>query len=152
MLHQIIFQKLEVFWWSPKRGPTWVSGGVIRQTDFKVEVETLEGTQSYRLFDHVTVVIQLKRASSNLHANELAFHLVSKQSKATSSESSTFGKSEVNFLQELKLSQEQTLSSKEDLSDELEVEETSGKAKKDPKKKSVYNFFLEMNNLGTSAP
>ena len=75
---------------------------------------------------------------------------MSKRSRAKSSETSSFGESEVNFLQELKLSQDRALAAKEDLSDD--EEETSGKAKKDRKKKSVYNFFLEMNKLGASAP
>jgi hypothetical protein len=132
-----------VFWWSPKQGPTWVSGGVIHQTDYEVHVETLDGTQTYRLFDHVTVVIQLKRTSLNLHANELAFHLVSRRSRSKAGESSTFGKSEVNFLHELKLSQDR--GGKGGESDD-EVGPVN-----DPKKKSVYRFFLDMSNLGASA-
>jgi hypothetical protein len=44
-----------------------------------------------------------------LHANELAFHLVAKRSAATSGVSdggsAAYGKSEINFLQELKIGQ-----------------------------------------------
>ena len=94
------FQKQEVFWSSAKLGPTWVSGGVIRQTDYQVDVETLEGTQTYHLFDHVTVVIQLKKVGANLHANALAYHLVSKRGLSPHEEVK-FGKSEINFLHEL---------------------------------------------------
>ena len=42
-----------------KLGPTWQRGVVTKRENF-VKVETLEGTNMYRLFDHVTVGIQLK--------------------------------------------------------------------------------------------
>ena len=45
-----------------KLGPTWQRGVVTKRENF-VKVETLEGTNMYRLFDHVTVGIQLKGIS-----------------------------------------------------------------------------------------
>ena len=44
-----------------KLGPTWQRGVVTKRENF-VKVETLEGTNMYRLFDHVTIGIQLKGA------------------------------------------------------------------------------------------
>ena len=152
-------QKLQVFWWSPTQGPTWVSGGIIHQTEYDVQVETQGGTQAYRLFDHVTVVIQLKKTSSNLHKNELSFHLLSKRRSSTSKNESTasFGKSEINFLQELKISQERNIGAKEVDSDEDEDEVlfnvgTKMMTTRKKKTKSVYKFFREMNTLGSSIP
>ena len=42
-----------------KLGPTWDRGVVTKRDNF-VKVETLSGTNMYRLFDHVTVGIQLR--------------------------------------------------------------------------------------------
>ena len=42
-----------------KHGPTWQRGVVTKKERF-VKVETLEGTNRFRLFDHVTVGIQLR--------------------------------------------------------------------------------------------
>jgi hypothetical protein len=73
----------------------------------------LEGTQTYRLFDHVTVVIQLKKVGAEMHANELAYHLISKRGGVVGGSSNRdeikFGKSEINFLHELQLNQVETL-------------------------------------------
>ena len=51
--------------------------GVITQREHFVKVETLEGTDVYRIFDHVTVGIQLK--GSEAHGHELSFILLDKQ-------------------------------------------------------------------------
>merc|ERR1712059_166233 len=42
-----------------KLGPVWQRGMVTRREHF-VKVETIDGTNIYRLFDHVTVGVQLK--------------------------------------------------------------------------------------------
>ena len=143
------FQKLEVFWSSPKSGPTWVSGGVIRQTDFEVQVETLEGSQTYRLFDHVTVVIQLKKVGADLHANELAYHLISKRRISSQDDGAKFGKSEINFLQELKINQERQNRDKEEEDDD-DLQKMDSDLKK--KKKSTYQFFQDMHQMGATIP
>ena len=76
------------------------------QNDYEVYVETLEGTQTYRLFDHVTVAIQLKKVGAEMHANELSYHLISKRGGGLSNRDEIkFGKSEINFLHELQLNQ-----------------------------------------------
>merc|ERR1712142_1312960 len=56
--------------------PTWQVGLVTKKELF-VKVETIEGTNMYRLFDHVTVGIQLK--GSEAHAHVLSFSLLNNQ-------------------------------------------------------------------------
>merc|ERR1719233_2282015 len=50
--------------------------GVVTMADFSVKVETIDGVDEYRLFDHVTLTIQLK--GSEMHGYELTYKLLEK--------------------------------------------------------------------------
>ena len=53
-----------------KHGPTWQRGVVTKKERF-VKVETLEGTNMFRLFDHVNVGIQLRGQALSLKSYTL---------------------------------------------------------------------------------
>ncbi len=52
-------------------GPVWQKGLVTKKEAF-VKVRMIEGTNMYRLFDHVTVGIQLKGGESHVHSLSLS--------------------------------------------------------------------------------
>jgi DIS3-like exonuclease 1 len=118
-------------------GPTWQMGVVTKKEMF-VKVETIEGTNMYRRFDHVTVGIQLK--GSEAHPHVLSLTLL--DNKPWKGEGDTEDKT-VNFLREAKLDQKED---RED-SDEEMVEEVGGSKRKKPKV-NVYEFFEEMRKIG----
>ncbi len=96
----------------------------------------------------MTVVIQLKKVGADLHANELAYHLISKRRISNQDDAVKFGKSEINFLQELKINQERLSKKNEEEAEEDDLQ------KMDPekKKKSAYQFFQDMHQLGAAIP
>merc|ERR1712210_359703 len=94
--------------------------------------------QTYRLFDHVTVTIQIKGSES--HAHKLAFYLLSKKASAKSGRG--FGKGEIDFLQEIRKDRD-VESALEAESSEIEmVEEVDENdlPKKRAKKQTAYDF------------
>jgi len=118
-----------------KLGPTWQLGVVTKKEMF-VKVETLEGTNMYRRFDHVTVGIQLK--GSEAHAHVLSFTLLDSQPWKGDGEGEERA---VNFLREVRMEQ------KEDSSEEEEMVEQVGGKRKKPKI-NAYEFFEEMRKIG----
>jgi len=128
-----------------KLGPIWQRGVVTRRDNF-VKVETLEGTNMYRLFDHVTVGIQLK--GNDVHANVLSFTLLDNQ-PFNKDETSDGSDSKINFLQEAKLEQVQNVAPAEDF-DEDSMEDISEPSEKKMKKSKVniYHFFQDMQQMG----
>ena len=123
-----------------KLGPTWQVGMVSRKVDY-VKVDTIDGTNIYRLFDHVTVGVQLKGGDS--HANVLSFSLLDnhpwrEQAKVGQDE----GSGRVNFLKEARM--EQGTDPRED--EEEEEEDISNRRRKKPKI-NVYEFFNEMRQM-----
>ena len=118
-----------------KLGPTWQLGVVTKKEMF-VKVETLEGTNMYRRFDHVTVGIQLK--GSEAHAHVLSFTLLDNQPWKGDGEGEERA---VNFLREVRMEQ------KEDRSEEEEMVEQVGGKRKKPKI-NAYEFFEEMRKIG----
>ena len=100
-----------------------------------MKVETIEGTNMYRLFDHVTVGIQLK--GSEAHAHVLSFTLLDNQPwRGEGGEDRS-----VNFLREARLDQ------KEESSEEEETVEAVQRKRKKPKI-NAYEFFEDMRKIG----
>jgi len=124
-------------------GPVWQKGLVTKKETF-VKVETIEGTNMFRLFDHITVGIQLK--GSEAHANTLSLSLLDKQPWRSGSVDSTDANNSeerVNFLQAARDEQEERLG--EDEEGMMEVEDR-------PKKEKVnmYHFFQQMRQIGVT--
>ena len=98
-----------------RQGPMWMEGS-LSVDENAVHVEPLDGKrrQTYKLFDHVTVTIQLSN-HSDVHARTLAFYLLSKYSLSTGkSKMEKQGNkvddikvSKMNFLQEIKKDQKE---------------------------------------------
>ena len=107
-------------------GPTWQVGIVNKKVMF-VKVETIEGANMYRRFDHVTVCIQLK--GSEAHAHVLSFTLLDNQEGS------------VNFLREARMEQKEESSEEEEM-----VEEVESRRKKP--KVNAYEFFEQMRKIG----
>ena len=127
-------------------GPTWVRGVVTKREKY-VKVEALEGTNMYRLFDHVTVGIQLK--GSDAHANVLSLilldnHPYKDDNYYATGEAADKQGSKVNFLQEARAEQA-NMETDEHEEEEAEVVEGSKRKKQ---KVDVYQFFLEMRQMG----
>ena len=132
----------------------WMDG-VLSVDENAVHVEPLDGKrrQSYRLFDHVTVTIQLSN-HSDVHARTLAFYLLSRYSISTGK--SNVGKqgskmedmkiSKMDFLQEIKKDQKKLEDSLAKEGENDELMETEVKAKKE--KVSMYRFFQDMKTIG----
>ena len=131
----------------------WMEGA-LSVDENAVHVEPLDGKrrQSYKLFDHVTVTIQLSN-HSDVHARTLAFYLLSKY--PISSGKTNVSKQEnrledvkiskMDFLQEIKKDQKKL----EDLAkgdEDDEPMETEVVTKKE--KVSMYRFFQDMKTLG----
>jgi len=115
-------------------GPTWQVGLVTKKELF-VKVETIEGTNMYRLFDHVTVGIQLK--GSEAHAHVLSFSLLNNQPWK---DGDSAHNASVNFLEEARMDQKSE--DVEDLVDSYEEIETK------KSKINTYQFFEDMRNIG----
>ena len=143
-----------------KHGPTLRPGRLVAgDSDISVEPDDGKRAQVYRLFDHVTVTIQLK--GSDDHARSLSFLLLGRRSAATSSSDQTTGgggvkleKCEVNFLNEIKMRASeqgrQSSPTEEDMADEPSP---AKKSKEDHNSGvSLYRFFEEMKEMGTTAP
>ena len=128
-----------------KLGPIWQRGVVTRRENF-VKVETLEGTNMYRLFDHITVGIQLK--GNDVHANVLSFTLLDNQPYNKDDTSGGSENTKINFLQEAKMEQEQGAVPVDfDEDDNEDISEISEKKKKKTKV-NIYNFFQDMQQMG----
>ena len=115
-------------------GPTW-QVGVVTKKEMFVKVETIEGTNMYRLFDHVTVGIQLKGSES--HAHVLSFSLLDNQPWKGDGGGE---EGAVNFLREARLEQ------KEESCEEEEMEEEV-KSKRKKIKINAYQFFESMRKV-----
>merc|ERR1719219_534060 len=123
-----------------KLGPTWQVGMVSRKVDY-VKVDTIDGTNIYRLFDHVTVGVQLKGGDN--HANVLSFSLLDNHPwRDEAKVGQVEGSSSVNFLKEARLEQVT-----DPIEGEEEEEDISTRRRKKPKI-NVYEFFNEMRQLG----
>jgi len=115
-------------------GPTWQVGLVTKKELF-VKVETIEGTNMYRLFDHVTVGIQLK--GSEAHAHVLSFSLLNNQPWKDGNGSHN---ASVNFLEEARMDQKsEDVEELVDSNEEIETKKS---------KINTYQFFEDMRNIG----
>ena len=116
---------------------------VSRKVDY-VKVDTIDGTNIYRLFDHVTVGVQLKGGDS--HANVLSFSLLDNRPWRDQAKigGQVEGSSSVNFLKEARMEQGTDPAEEEE---EEEEEDISNRRRKKPKI-NVYEFFNEMRQLG----
>ena len=136
----------EVLFLHKKQGPVW-KDGKIEAGEHEIRVLTRDGTnkQTYRLFDHVMVTIQLK--GTDEHARTLAFYLLGRRpaSKSSASAPPTLDKGEVNFLREIKRLKE--LETQSDDSVDMETEVPPSKKKRQGGV-SMYEFFQEMKTMG----
>ena len=121
-----------------KLGPTW-QVGVVTKKEMFVKVETIEGTNMYRRFDHVTVGIQLK--GSEAHAHVLSFTLLDNKSWKGDGGSEERA---VNFLREARLDQKDETSEDEEMPEEVE----GGEVRRKKPKINAYEFFEEMRKIG----
>ena len=122
--------------YSGPMGLLWQKG-VITQREHFVKVETLEGTDVYRIFDHVTVGIQLK--GSEAHGHELSFILLDKQGFVSRKDEQPAAASSFNFLSAAR----EAASLDESDEEQVTSEETDSKA---------YAFFQNMRSMGTMLP
>jgi len=122
--------------YSGPMGLLWQKG-VITQREHFVKVETLEGTDVYRIFDHVTVGIQLK--GSEAHGHELSFILLDKQGFVSRKDEQPATASSFNFLSAAR----EAASLDESDEEQVTSEETDSKA---------YAFFQNMRSMGTMLP
>ena len=137
-----------------RQGPMWMEG-VLSVDENAVHVEPSDGKrrQSYKLFDHVTVTIQLSN-HSDVHARTLAFYLLSRFPISTGKTNiSKHGNdiddikvSKMDFLQEIKKDQKKLDddAAKDNASDELMETEALVKTEKI----SMYRFFQDMKTVG----
>ena len=132
----------------------WMEGS-LSVDENAVHVEPLDGKrrQTYNLFDHVTVTIQLSN-HSDVHARTLAFYLLSKYPITTGK--SNVGKQEnkvddikiskMDFLQEIKKDQKELEKAFEKANEDDVLMEKVVPAKKEPI--SMYRFFQDMKAVG----
>ena len=129
----------------------WMEG-TLSVDDHTVHVEPSDGKrhQSYKLFDHVTVTIQLTNCS-DVHARSLAFYLLSKRPLSTDAKYSNKTEdvkiSKMDFLREIKKDQQKI---KEQSIEKGTPEDSSMKKGKSAEKEklSMYRFFEDMKTLG----
>ena len=132
----------------------WMEGS-IDVDEHAIYVEPLDGKrrQGYKLFDHVTVTIQLSN-NSDVHARSLAFYLLSKRSWGTEAKSNLkhgntaddIQISKMDFLQAIKNDQEKVGEmSEKNKSGDVTLEDDISNQKN---KFSMYRFFEEMRNMG----
>merc|ERR1712079_641956 len=127
-----------------KLGPTWQRGVVTKKETF-VKVETLEGTNKYKLFDHVTVGIQLR--GNDAHANVLSLSLL--DNRPWKEDTNDSQQKQVNFLKEAKLEKSGSQNIEEDAEEDVVPENVDEKHHKRRKAKvNAYQFFQEMEQLG----
>ena len=127
-----------------KLGPTWQRGVVTKKETF-VKVETLEGTNKYKLFDHVTVGIQLR--GNDAHANVLSLSLL--DNRPWKEDTTDSQQKQVNFLKEAKLEKSGSQNIEEDSEEDVVPENVDEKHHKRRKAKvNAYQFFQEMEQLG----
>ncbi|CAB4069016.1 DIS3L [Lepeophtheirus salmonis] len=114
------------------KGPVYLSNAE-DQEDNSIHIETLHGKKVYKLFDHVTLCIQL--SGTDAHAHSLTFHLLSPKPPRDSIARNEDGKP-IDFFNALKLEQEEE--DNKSLSETEEMKRNNGNQRK---KKSVYSFF-----------
>ena len=129
----------------------WMEG-ILTVDEHAVHVEPSDGKrcQSYRLFDHVTVTIQLSKCS-DVHARSLAFYLLSKRPLSTDANNvnkfEDMKISKMDFLQEIKKDQQkpEQQSTNENNQDNNLMKKGQSAEKE---KLSMYRFFEDMKTLG----
>ncbi len=129
----------------------WLEG-TLSVDEHAVHVEPSDGKrrQSYRLFDHVTVTIQLSKCS-DVHARSLAFYLLSKRPLSTDAKYANKVEdvkiSKMDFLQEIKKDQQkmEPHSIEKDEQEDNSMKKSNSAVKE---KKSMYRFFEDMKTLG----
>ena len=108
-------------------------------------METLEGTNKYKLFDHVTVGIQLR--GNDAHANVLSLSLL--DNRPWKEDTNDSQQKQVNFLKEAKLEKSGSQNIEEDAEEDVVPENVDEKHHKRRKAKvNAYQFFQEMEQLG----
>ena len=129
----------------------WMEG-ILTVDEHAVHVEPSDGKrrQSYRLFDHVTVTIQLSKCS-DVHARSLAFYLLSKRPLSTDANNvnkfEDMKISKMDFLQEIKKDQQKP--EQQSTNENNQDNNLMKKGKSAEKEKlSMYRFFEDMKTLG----
>ncbi len=148
--------KKKVLWYRKGHGPVWREGRVVVAPDAgELRVECAGQRQVYRLFDHLTVAVQLR--SSGCHADSLAFHFLSNRPHRNDDSGGGGGglnKGEVDFLKEIR--EEMAAAAERDQGSGGEVcqEEEGGGGGKAPQEErsKLYAFFRQMKTAGISSP
>lgn len=150
---------MQVIYLHRKHGPTLKPGRLVAgDSQISVEPDDDKRPQVYRLFDHVTVTIQLK--GSDDHAKSLSFLLLGRRSAAASTTDSSptvqLEKCEVNFLNEIKMRERCEGQGQESMEEEMAERRGEAspakKSKEDESKMSLYRFFEDMKEMGTKVP
>jgi hypothetical protein len=137
----------------PRLGPMWCAGD-LAQEEHCLHVASAADSgrkvkQTYRLFEHVTVTIQLVQ-SSDAHQNTLAYYLLGKKSLKTDSKSLQASlkleASEINFLKEIQRERDEALASARDSGAELSRDCHPPSA--GATARSIYDFFQSMKLFG----
>ncbi|XP_040572324.1 DIS3-like exonuclease 1 [Lepeophtheirus salmonis] len=132
----------QVLWHDKKSNPSWETGLLWTEEDNSIHIETLHGKKVYKLFDHVTLCIQL--SGTDAHAHSLTFHLLSPKPPRDSIARNEDGKP-IDFFNALKLEQEEE--DNKSLSETEEMKRNNGNQRK---KKSVYSFFKDLKKTSIS--
>jgi len=120
-------------------GPVWTGGRAKADGNtLTVEPASGGGKRMYRLFEHLTVVIQME--GSDAHAPRLAYYLLRDRAFADSGSSN---KGEVDFLRELR---------KEEGGEREETDNSDGEESSDLERKpsTMMEFFKKMRLMGES--
>ena len=136
----------------------WMEGNLSVE-DHAIHVQPSDGKrrQTYKLFDHVTVTIQLSNRS-DVHARSLAFYLLPKRSspksdannKKPGNKSEDLNISKMDFLQEIKKDQQKMEQEQLD-KDKFEENPQEKSKSKEKEMLSMYRFFEDMKTMGETA-
>ncbi len=141
----------EVLFYQRDVGPTWQAGGSLKVADHSLTVEVNKRKrQTYKIFDHVTVTIQM--IQSDAHANRLEFLLLRNRGhKNECTEEERLEKGEVNFLNEIKKDMERQSKVELDAGNDEEMLDDSLSNIAGKKKAGMFDFFQQMKISAISA-
>ncbi len=142
--------KEEVLYYKANFGPVWTKGKVKQDVNsLTVEIDGGKKRQVYRLFDHITITIQMRQGGES-HPRSLAFFFLS--NRGHSDKATALDKGQVNFLREIR---SELRDDGEGCDDDANVSEEAGRAdgvdRQDCSNDNggkMYKFFQDMKTLG----
>lgn len=141
-------QESQVLFHHENHGPMFQSG-LLWNDEHSINVETVDGVQTYRLFDHVTITIQM--VGSDAHANKLNFYLLSNKPPSSNVSKMNLDEGEINFLKEIRKDQEDEKMDEDEVEPLADLEADSGRKKGGKRKNfSMYDFFQDQKRIGRS--